>query len=393
MKKVLTLGLALILAFALCACGNSGNGGAATTQAPADTQAPAETQAPADTQAPAADIKPVELSVASYMAEGTPMNMVFGKIQDRANEILGGDYVTLTLYPSGTLAQANEALDALDSGLCDIACLNVSLFTNRLPIIELTEQPGTIFEAGQQVSAAVYDFIKNYEPAAKELEGYKFLGVLGAGGGAIYSKTPVHTMADMNNIQIRCTNATKEAVEKMGGIPVTLEWSECYEGLRNNLVDALYADCLAGKFINVQEVAEYYTYMPTLNTNTLYLMGDVCYNKLQPEVAEAILQAAEDVQNDFIVPVLSDATLNMTGDFLNGFKEVTIMPDEELTKIADAQAPILEAYIETLNGQGADGQAAYDAFKASLDKFGAEYSSQLMIDYLNNTCNNLYEGK
>lgn len=53
MKKILAMLLALVMAFALCACGNS---------APAESQAPVESQAPAESEAPAEPVAESDLA-------------------------------------------------------------------------------------------------------------------------------------------------------------------------------------------------------------------------------------------------------------------------------------------------------------------------------------------
>ncbi len=211
MKKLLALALAIVMCFAmLTACSNSQSDDNPGTSDPGGSQSGNNS----GSQGGDADSQPikVELSYASYLPEGTPMTSLYQKLMDETNAILGGDYLTITPYASGTLAGSTDMMDSLESGICDIGLVQVSTAMDRFPVIAIAQQPGILYESGMAVTAAQYDFIREYEPAAAELGSNTMLLTMGTGYGAIYSNEPIHGLSDLANKQIRSTATTVDVI-------------------------------------------------------------------------------------------------------------------------------------------------------------------------------------
>ncbi len=148
MKKKMALLLASVMVIgALAACGGDGgkdtpasgdNNGQTEDQAPAGDETPGgdETQDGDQAQAPAGDvnwdeIEPIELIVSSTKTEAADAALV--AFADRITERTQGK-VTFSFFWGGSLVKANEVVDALQVGTCDMAQVNFSNFENLFPM-------------------------------------------------------------------------------------------------------------------------------------------------------------------------------------------------------------------------------------------------------------------
>ncbi len=398
MKKTLAIILALAMCFTLMSgCGSTTDSttGSTTDSTTGSTTPSTSTDTSTASSGPSPSAEPpvkVELSFASYLPEQTPITGQYKRIQDKVNELLGGDYLTITCYANGSLAGMGEMLDSIKSGTCDIGLAQVSRFATSLPLCAITEQPGTVFSSGMAVTAASYDFMTQYEPVQKELGGMKILTVSGVGYGAIYTKKPIHNLSDLKNMQIRATSTTAEVVKSWGAKPVTLEWSECYEAMRNNLVDGLYADGGAGALFNMEEVVDYYTYFPMYNSTNLILISDKSLAKMPQSMQKALFEASAAVQNEYTTPLQPklETLKPVNTRFFKGIEEVTFLSEAAIEENRAQCQPILESYIAGLNAKGLEGQKAYDTFKGLLDKYNKVYASQGVIEEFKTYSDNIY---
>lgn len=140
-KKITILMASVMMAGALAACGGSEgkdapkNGDEAATegQNPAEDQTPAEDKAPGEAAGDVnwEEIEARELIVNSTKNETADAGLI--AYCDRITERTNGK-ITFSFFWGGSLAKANEAVDALQAGTCDMMQINVSNFENLFPL-------------------------------------------------------------------------------------------------------------------------------------------------------------------------------------------------------------------------------------------------------------------
>ena len=386
MKKTIALLLVLCMAFALCACGGS-SAPAAPAAPAAEPAAPAASgsDAPAAPEAPAAEeIKPVTLTYSTHVNSGAVSAHGIEMIEERVNEILGGDYLTIDYYYSNTLGTGATMLDDVKSGVTDIGNIMVSSNVSVLPMCALFQTPGAAaFLSCESAASSFRDYLNELQPA--ELEDLIVLDVIATGPGSIVTNFEAHSMADLSGRMIRGSATTADTLTAWGAKPVTLEWGECYEAMRNNLIEGIYTNAGAPADNNFDDVVKYHIYAPWYNECELFAMSKEGFYNLQPAMQEAILQAADEVFDEYFMPLQDIAIFPfpMFERYFAAIDGIIFFPQEEVDKMTDAiSATGAAVKAQELDAQGLPGTEALALIKELADKYNAIYDGSTYKDAL-----------
>ncbi|MCC8079382.1 MAG: TRAP transporter substrate-binding protein DctP [Oscillospiraceae bacterium] len=378
-KRIVSVLTAAMLIAALTACGSSSSSSTDSSTAAADTSS-TSSSATADTSSASTEIEPVTLTYATMLASGNINEVQPQMIADYVNEKLGGEYLTIDCYYSSTLAGDSEMLDAVLTGVADMGHLNVSASYSRLPILAMCQTNGISYASSEAATRAVKEFIDTQE--LDELAGLEVLLVQTSTNMCFATQFPVHSMADLAGHQVRGTASDSEALTAWGATPVTLEFSECYEALRNNLIEGLFTNSAAPGDNSFDDVVSYYTYFPLVASSNLVIINSDKMASLQPEMQEAIREAADYVFESYQTSTLSDISTSYDNQhrFLTTMEEVIFLSEEALAEFNDAVSYILDDYIADLDAQGLNGSEYYAALQEIIDEYNELYPQSTIVD-------------
>ncbi len=184
-------------------------------------------------------------------------------------------------------------------------------------------------------------------------------------------------------------------IKSWGAVPVTLEWSECYEAMRNNLVEGLYADGAAAALFHMQDVIDYYTYCPMYNDVHMVLISEQGMAKLPKVMQDALLEASEKIMQEHCIPVVPSLGIMapVFTEFFAGINEVAFLPNETLEEMRELSSPVLSSYVEQLNGKGYDGQEALDTFLSYVEEYNKEWPAETVVAEFANYSDNIWTGE
>ncbi|MEA5152601.1 MAG: TRAP transporter substrate-binding protein [Oscillospiraceae bacterium] len=120
MKKAIAILLALVMVFALCACGQT---------APAATSAPAAETADAETADATADFEAQDVKMALVVNEGTPVADCSKAFAEAVKEKTGGK-INIEVFAGGVLGTETELKEAVANGTVQMVNLGWSLLSN-----------------------------------------------------------------------------------------------------------------------------------------------------------------------------------------------------------------------------------------------------------------------
>lgn len=281
MKKTIALLLALVMVFALCACGN--------TSTPAATEAPAQSS-PAD-EAPA--VEPIVLRVS--MAEAATDNKAIAIEQVKEAIETGTEgRVTMEIHCNGELGTFQEDVEAITQGAnivdgtspaayCDYGCYDMM----ALDLMKMIQSPAECDALNES------ELFQSMCAQLEEASGIKVLAINWPNQPrCVLSTTPVNSVEDLNGMIIRVPAANYVAFfTRLGCSTVSMSMADTYTALQQGTADA--CEFPLGTIYNnsLYEVAKYcflseHTYAPSM-----WCMNADIFNALSEADQQVVLTA------------------------------------------------------------------------------------------------------
>lgn len=365
MKKLLAMMLALVMMMSLAACG--GDKTPSNSQPGAASSQPAESQdQPAE---PSQDDTVYTLIASTHTPSTTTATVVFQSVLDEITARSNGR-IQFELYTDGTLAAADGILDALESGIADVAMVNYSRQAGRMDLFGVATNPGVFSNPWEGTKA----FMELYEtvPAIKEeldSVGMHLMGIQLGTSSVIMSKEPVNDLSDLAGMRvITGTDAVTQILTSIGATPLSFSNTEAYEALSKGTADAIASNSLSGAVgFGIQEVAKY-VYDINLGAGPLvYGMSSAAYEKLPADLQAIIDEVAAEYVPDAVYTIYvqeqgKETTTAMTLEAAG----VTIV-EPTADQIADFQAnygaPIWDQWVADREASGyTNAREVLDAF-------------------------------
>lgn len=216
------------------------------------------------------------------------------KFAKYANRLSGGR-LTIEVFPVGQLFPVKDGLDAVGSGVAEMAVLTSGYYAGKLGSFASLENgvPGSL-----RTPLERYNFFykKGFIDLAREAfakHGIYYLGPQLSPAWDIMSKTPITSMASFKGMKIRAFGLEAKWYEKMGATPVFLGGNEIYTALATGVIGAARWASPAGNAANsFHEVAKFYVQpSPMPVPNNFFAVNAAAWKKL-PADLQAILQEA-----------------------------------------------------------------------------------------------------
>lgn len=348
MKKVLALILALVMVFALCACG-------AESAAPKTDDA----AAPAAPEEPAAEV--IELRLSSDNSPTDPICNAMYLWSDAVKEATNGGLI-ITVYPSAQLGDAETATQGCELGSIDIVQGDTGVISNWVADYGLTALPFIVadYEEGE-VMFYESDIVKNMDAKLLEEYGMRALGWGWNGFRQFATKTPLTDVASCKNIKMRCPQIDIyiKMYETLGMNPTIVSWNDAYTAIQSGLADGL---CCPAQAIYDNGFHKLCTSICRSN-HMLNVCGPVINEKVfqsLPEEYQTILQDEWiKVRDEYLNPTVSGSEDEYFAKF--EAEGCTVTSFENKQEIIDLFKPVWEEEAEE-NGYTDSLFALYDAF-------------------------------
>jgi len=196
--------------------------------------------------------------------------------------------VVITSYPGGTLLQAADTYNGVETGVADIGMSCFSYTRGRFPVLEAFELPGVIYSNSKVASKVAWEGIQQLNP--EEVQDTKLLMVIATGPGDLFTVEPVKSLEDIQGMQIRATGLSATTIEALGASPVAMAQSEAYEALSKGVVEGNLSPVEVLKGWNHAEVVDYLTLTPFLyNTLFFVTMNLDTWDSIPSDLQEVIL--------------------------------------------------------------------------------------------------------
>lgn len=316
-KKLLALGLSLILALSLMACGSSDTSSdddAEDTAEETEAEEEDEDEDSEDSESSTGliaeeyltgdyttlpeDGETITLTLGHAAAE-TSQQHVTAQAFAEAIEYYSDGKITVTIYPNGQLGSDSEMISSMLAGDIDIVCQAGSTHLSYVSEAAIFDTPFllTDYDNDALTSVCIDSEFRDLYDAANEEAGIKLLQLRANVSMNLTSNKAVYSMDDLAGLKIRTAQSESRMAiwEDLGANPTPLAFSELYLALQNGTVDA--QDNVWENAVT-SGAAEQQKYMiPTahMQPSTEWLMNLEVFESLPEEYQALIEEIADDI--------------------------------------------------------------------------------------------------
>jgi len=277
-----------------------------------------------------------------------------------------GGRLKFEIYPNGQLVgPPNRQFDAARNGITDIAFCLHGVTPGRYPMTELANLPFTwpggrvdLAEMGKRMTELAPKYL------AAEHKGLHILFMSMANPVVLWSKKPIHSVADYKGMKIRYASITnKELLDAMGAVPMLIPPQESQDALAKGIAEGATFPYEAGFAYNLASVVPYAIEPGMASATFAMVMNPAKYNSLPPDLRalldkEAGVNAAMDFGKAW-----QDFEKFARNFFITkkGLKIITL-PPEEVAKMHALAKPIIEKSLDALEKQGKPAREFFAAY-------------------------------
>ena len=263
--------------------------------------------------------------------------------------------------------------DAVRDGLVDLSYVTASYTPARHILPLMAELPGAGNTA--EINSVAYSRIhwKHFHKVG-EYKGVKLLAVFTHGPGQMFTKKPIKSLADFQNLKIRTGGGISEKViTALGGSPFFKPAPESYELLKSGVADGVFFPLESIVSFKLDTVIGQGTIFPggLYSSSFGFFMNEDKWNKLAKQ-DQAIIE-----KHAFEAAARSNGQSWDNADRigLDALKKAggLIVP-ADATMMAEAKkrsVPIIEDWIKQASAKGVNAKAILDEFHAELKKLSA----------------------
>ncbi len=313
--------------------------------------------------------KPLVLKASIQTPAGLPLTKTLWWWLDEVEKRSGGR-IKFERYPGESLAKAAEQVDALESGMADVALFVTTYTPGKIPLNTLTGLPFSLQYAWVNATA-YYQLIQEVPEVKAEFTKYNIQVVSTSSTGPYYvlSNKPMKTIADFKGKKLIATGPTAELLKVVGSAPLGIVITEAYESLQRGTADgAVYGPSAAGSY-NMEEVCKYLLKLPLGGVTQPIGMNTKTWNRLPPDIQKMIA----DLQPEHAKAVHKIYQIDGDGQYMEKFKTKGVQITEPSAELSAemkkmAKEVVWQKWVSDQEKRKLPGRKVLDAYIQLLEK-------------------------
>lgn len=263
-----------------------------------------------------------------------------------------------------------ELYDQAKDGVVDLIWTVIGYTPGRFPSTEAFELP-FVMTTGEATSKAIQEYCeKNCQQEFKDI---KVIAWHAHGPGLIHSKNPVNTLEDMKGLKVRGgSRVINQMLEKLGATPIGMPVPAVSEALSKGVIDATTIPWEVTPALKVSELVHNHTGFSGkhgLYTQTfVFAMNKAAYDKL-PDDLKKVIDDNSGIETAAMFGRVMDegdkAGLAIAQKLSNN---IVTLDEAETQRWKDAAEPLIQGWIEEMNGKGMNGKALVEEARVLVDK-------------------------
>ena len=229
----------------------------------------------------------------------SPEGKVFQKFADLTEEYTNGE-LTIQVFPNEQLGKEDAVLEQLQAGIVNIYAEGFGYMRKWAPELEWVSPAFLFDDYDHWVRFMDSDLVKSWFDKAAEVSGVGPLGnptaVLRGPYRVIVSNTPVKSLEDVASIKLRM-HPNKLAIatwDHLGAEVITLPWTEVYQSINKDIVDAVNSPIALVESMRFNEVAPYISQHNEYWQSIGFMMNLAAYEALSDEAKEGLMRAYDE---------------------------------------------------------------------------------------------------
>lgn len=302
--------------------------------------------------------------VGHYIAEN--MTKVW---MDKVTELTGGE-IEFEYYPAEQLGKSKDLLSLAQSNTVDIGYVGVSYVADKLPLSAVGELPEA-FNSSCQGTEAYWSIAKPggiLDEAELAPQGVRMLLVMILSPYQIFTaESEITNIDSFKGMKLRATGGTKEiAVQLMDATPVNIPAPETREALTRGTIDGVLFPHSSALPYELEPALAYGTEGMNFGSFVAsYVISEDRWNRLSPEVQQAMTDAAEEVIGS-ACKAAEELDLKDKQTMADAGVTFVSLPEEDVAEIGKRMSTIGEKWAEDLDGRGLPGSEVLQAFRDAL---------------------------
>lgn len=254
-----------------------------------------------------------------------------------------GDKVQIQVFPGEQLGPGKEVNEMVRQGANVINMTDPGYMSDFIPDVAVLNGPYLISDPNQYAKLLASDWFKSLEKKI-EAAGFKLIMSNGFFGQRhLISDKPVRRPEDMAGMTVRAPPNTMfvETFKAMGGRPTTVQWSEVYNALQQNVVSAAEAPLGSLWGSKLHETRKVISMTGHFTAFVMWPMNINYFNKLPADVQKVLLEEGKKAGDE-----MTRLTLELQNDYIAKFKAagVTFVTDVDRAAFQKATAPVYKAF-------------------------------------------------
>lgn len=304
--------------------------------------------------------QPIIIKFASALP---PVDTVVTKAQElaqRFNERAQGKYL-IEVYAGGTLATQEEEIEMLKAGAIQMAEFPIEYLSGSNIRFAAVTLPFLVKDLDANVN-----FLKNINQSLFNdilAERYDALPLVVWSTGIheyLGTKKPVKTLEDWKGLLVWVANNTEmQAVDALGGSPVSLSFFDGYPALQKGTVDAGVGANPTGVWnFKWYDAIRYITVANTFGTSGYFCIKRSFFNEMPQDIQQILLEEVQQTETEIIAYMNQFAQESLTELGKVGV-DIYYLPEDEKARWIGAIKPVYEKFYAQIGTE--DAQKIKDA--------------------------------
>lgn len=232
-----------------------------------------------------------EISLSTHDPATSNKTIFFQEWADEIYEASNGR-LKITVYSGGSLASGTAALDALRTGVCDIAWIYPQYFSGQFPLSEVVSLPIGISSVPQGVEV-LYNLYEKYTELQDEVSEFVPLMIHTNPTNKICTTEahPVYSVSDLKGLTYRASaGMASDLLIAWGATPIQMAPGDIYQAVQKGTVDGFVFDWSGMVSFGLQEVTSYLVTYPVYCGPYYLMMNKDSFNKLPEDLQQILLE-------------------------------------------------------------------------------------------------------
>lgn len=369
MKKVFVkVSFLLVLILSLIACSSSNTSQPPTPAPSTNTNTENKTEEPTK-------VDTIHLKSSSHIGPGA-MNDTFDAFLDEIEKRTDGQ-IKFERFYQGALVGGTDVVDALRNGVADVALVNASQQSGRIPLGTVATNPA-IFSNPWATTKAMTELYDLFPELKEENEkvGVVDIGWITMPTAYVMSTKPVSSLDDLKGLRILSnTRGITTLLADLGATPIGLPIVESYEALSRGAAEAIAISYQAGSTNGIHEVVDSVWTLPVGGGNMFYGMNKKVWDSLPDHLKEIIQEVRAEFQPDSSYKIyIEQGDSAAFQRFVDNNVEIIEASEEDINHVVENYATkVWDIWVKEMDEAGLPGQEVLDTFRQLVEKYENEF--------------------